>query len=188
MKMIVGLGNIGKEYDQTRHNVGFMTVDAFAQELGVNFKQDGQHHAFVAEGWVGTDKVLLVKPTTYMNLSGEAVAPLMNYYNLEVEDILIIQDDMDMELGRLRLRTKGSAGGHNGIKSIISHLGTQSFNRLKFGIAHPKHEKQAVINFVLGKFNKDDAITVDQSIQIAKKMMNDFVQGQPMDQLMNQYN
>ncbi|QIL49913.1 aminoacyl-tRNA hydrolase [Weissella coleopterorum] len=188
MKMIVGLGNIGKEYDQTRHNVGFMTIDAFAQELNINFKQDGPHRAFVAEGWVGTDKVLLVKPTTYMNLSGEAVAPLMKYYHLNLADLLIVQDDMDMELGRLRLRSKGSAGGHNGIKSIINHLGTQDFNRLKFGIAHPKHEKQAVINFVLGKFDKNDAITVDQSIQVAKKMMQDFVQGKPVDQIMNQYN
>jgi len=188
MKMIVGLGNIGKEYDRTRHNIGFMTVDAFAEQYQAKFKQDGPHKAFVADLRVGTEKVLLVKPTTYMNLSGEAVRPLLDYYNLDVADLLVIQDDMDLEFGKLRLRAKGSAGGHNGIKSLIAQLGTQEFNRLKFGIAHPKHEKQAVVDFVLGKFGKDDEPDLLRGIDTAQKIIEDFAAGLEINELMNKYN
>lgn len=188
MKIIVGLGNIGKKYDQTRHNIGFMTVDAMADKLGLTFKQEANHQALIATGLVNNEKVLLVKPTTYMNLSGETVGSLVRYYQLDLADLLVIQDDMDMELGRLRLRTKGSAGGHNGIKSIIAHLKTSEFNRLKFGIAHPKHDQQAVVNFVLGKFNAEDMITVQASLDRAVEIMEAFCQGTSMSELMNQFN
>ncbi|MCM0582025.1 aminoacyl-tRNA hydrolase [Weissella diestrammenae] len=188
MKMIVGLGNVGQKYDQTRHNIGFMVIDAFAQKHGVTFKQDGPHQAYVATLRIGAEKVLLVKPTTYMNLSGEAVGSLVKYYKLALDDLLIVQDDMDLALGKLRLREKGSAGGHNGIKSVIAHLGTSEFNRLKFGIAHPKHEKKAVVDFVLGKFDADDQIDILQGIDISEQLITDFCEGHTMATLMNQYN
>jgi PTH1 family peptidyl-tRNA hydrolase len=188
MKMIVGLGNIGKEYDKTRHNIGFMSVDALADKYGATFKQDGAHNAFVADIRIDGEKVLLVKPTTYMNDSGRAVGPLMDYYDLDIADLLVVQDDMDMDLGRLRLRAKGSAGGHNGIKSIANHLNTQTFNRLKFGIGHPAHVHQAVIDYVLGKFGKDDEPDVLRGIDGAIAIFEAFASGQDMPALMNQFN
>jgi PTH1 family peptidyl-tRNA hydrolase len=188
MKMIVGLGNIGKEYHETRHNIGFMTVDAMADKYGATFKQDGAHSAFVADIRVDGEKVLLVKPTTYMNDSGRAVGPLMSYYDLDVADLLVVQDDMDMDLGRLRLRTKGSAGGHNGIKSIAAHLDTQTFNRLKFGIGHPAHVHKAVVDFVLGKFGKDEQPDVQLGIDKALDIFEAFASGKTMPDLMNQFN
>lgn len=188
MKMIVGLGNIGQEYDKTRHNIGFMTVDALAEAQGVNFNLDSKHHALVASTMMDGEKVLLVKPTTYMNESGQAVAPLMDYYKLALEDLLVVQDDMDMDLGRLRLRAKGSAGGHNGIKSIINHLGTQNFGRLKFGIGHPSHQHQAVIDYVLGKFGKDEEIDVLRGIDKAQGIFAAFANGDDMPTMMNAFN
>ena len=188
MKMIVGLGNIGKEYDQTRHNVGFMTVDALADKYQATFKQDGAHHAFVADVRINNEKVLLVKPTTYMNDSGQAVRPLVDYYKLDLADLLVVQDDMDMDLGRLRLRQKGSAGGHNGIKSIANQLVTQKFNRLKFGIGHPAHVHQAVVDYVLGRFGKDEQPDLLAGLDKAVEIFEDFAAGKDMPMLMNQFN
>lgn len=188
MKMIVGLGNIGKEYDRTRHNIGFMTVDALADKHNATFKQDGAHNAFVADVRIAGEKVLLVKPTTYMNDSGRAVRPLMDYYDLDIPDLLVVQDDMDMELGRLRLRQKGSAGGHNGIKSIAQHLDTQTFNRLKFGVGHPVHTQKAVVDFVLGKFGKDEEPEMLGGIDKALDIFEAFASGSDMPTLMNKFN
>lgn len=188
MKMIVGLGNIGRDYDQTRHNIGFITLDALAEKEGLTFKQDSDHHAFVADWFNNGEKVLLVKPTTYMNDSGRAVRPLMDYYKIDLEDILIVHDDMDMDLGRLRLRAKGSAGGHNGLKSIANHLNTQKFNRLKFGISHPQHTHQAVIDYVLGKFGKEEAADLMAGIDKALDIFADFAAGDDIQTLMNRYN
>lgn len=152
MKMIVGLGNIGKEYDKTRHNTGFMVVDELAKKHDINnFKV--QSDALIADFRVNGEKVLLVKPTTYMNDSGRAVRPLMDYYDVDLNDMIVAYDDMDMPVGKIRLRQKGSAGGHNGIKSIIAHVGTQSFNRVRVGIDHPT--KESVVDYVLGKFRKE---------------------------------
>lgn len=186
--MIVGLGNIGPKYAKTRHNIGFMTVDALAEKYSTQFKQDGPHSAFVAEVHIAGEKVLLVKPTTYMNDSGRAVGPLMTYYHLDLADLLVVQDDMDIELGKLRLRQKGSAGGHNGIKSIIAHLGTDKFNRLKFGIEHPRHEQKAVVDFVLGQFGKDEQPDILAGIDKAVAIFEAFSDGTDMPTLMNKFN
>ncbi|WJI91132.1 aminoacyl-tRNA hydrolase [Weissella viridescens] len=188
MKMIVGLGNIGREYDRTRHNVGFIVLDALADKYDLTFKQDSEHHAFVANWFFNGEKVLLVKPTTFMNDSGRAVRPLMDYYKIELEDILIVHDDMDMDLGKIRLRAKGSAGGHNGIKSIANHLNTQNFNRLKFGISHPKHTHQAVIDFVLGKFGEDEQVELAAGVDKSLDIFEDFAAGDDIQTLMNHYN
>lgn len=187
MKMIVGLGNIGAEYVATRHNVGFMVIDALAAELNVNLKKVKQE-AFIAQVQLAGEKVLLVQPTTYMNDSGRAVAALMNYYNIDIEDILIIFDDMDRKMGSLRLRQKGSAGGHNGIKSIIAHTGTQEFKRLKFGIDHPEHTKDAVVNYVLGKFSKDQQAPLQDGIIDAIRIIEDWVDKDDFQATMNRFN
>lgn len=153
MKIIVGLGNPGAEYAQTRHNIGFMVVDGLAKELGVSLDKN-QHKAKVGQGHVGREKVILVKPQTYMNLSGQAVVALMNWYKLAPEDLLVISDDMDLPTGYLRIRKNGSAGGQNGLKNIIELLGTQEFSRMRVGIGRPEHGS---VDHVLGKITTAEA-------------------------------
>ena len=133
-KLIVGLGNPGDKYFETKHNVGFMLVDQMAKSLNLTFSHDKIFQADIASTFLNGEKVYFVKPTTFMNESGKAVHALLTYYGLDIEDLLVIYDDLDMEVGKIRLRAKGSAGGHNGIKSIISHLGTNVFPRIKVGV------------------------------------------------------
>ncbi|AXR44006.1 aminoacyl-tRNA hydrolase [Pediococcus pentosaceus] len=185
MKMIVGLGNIGKEYDKTRHNTGFMVIDELAKKHDINnFKV--QSDALIADFRVNGEKVLLVKPTTYMNDSGRAVRPLMDYYDVDLNDMIVAYDDMDMPVGKIRLRQKGSAGGHNGIKSIIAHVGTQSFNRVRIGIDHPT--KESVVDYVLGKFRKEQITDFEIGVQNAVAALEDWTTIENFSQLMNKYN
>lgn len=187
MKMIVGLGNIGSEYALTRHNVGFMVVDAWAKDLNLTFKRVKQD-AYIAQTQIDGEKVIIVKPTTYMNDSGKAVIALMNYYDLSVDDVLVVFDDMDRKMGSLKLRQKGSAGGHNGIKSIIAYVGTQEFKRLKFGIDHPIHTKDAVVNYVLGKFSKDQQQPLQDGIILAMQIIEDWLKNDNFQATMNKFN
>ncbi len=150
-KLLVGLGNPGDKYFETKHNVGFMLIDQLAKKQNVTFKHDNIFQADLASFFLNGEKIYLVKPTTFMNESGKAVHALLTYYGLDIEDLLIIYDDLDMEVGKIRLRAKGSAGGHNGIKSIIQHIGTQTFNRVKIGIGRPKNG-MSVVNHVLSTF------------------------------------
>ncbi len=183
--MIVGLGNIGKEYDRTRHNTGFMVIDALAEKHDVtNFKI--QNDAMIADFRVNGEKVLLVKPTTYMNDSGRAVRPLMDYFDVDLEDMIVVYDDMDMPVGKIRLRQKGSAGGHNGIKSIIAHVGTQAFNRVRVGIDHP--DKESVVDYVLGKFRKEQETDFEIGVQNTIKALEDWIEVDDFSRLMNKYN
>lgn len=162
-KLIVGLGNPGKEYDDTRHNIGFAVVDAFARQHGIAVtKKD--HQALVGDGRVGETRVFLMKPQTFMNLSGQAVASLLRMKPLETADILVVADDIALPLGRLRLRTEGSAGGHNGLKSLIAHLHGQAFPRLRFGVGAPR-DPSVQIDFVLGKFGRSERADVDEGIE-----------------------
>lgn len=158
MKLIVGLGNPTKEYENTRHNIGFMAVDALGDKSGIRI-DTLKHKALIGKGVIGGQKVILAKPVTYMNLSGEAVREISDYYKIPAEDILIIFDDISLDVGRMRIRKKGSAGGHNGIKSIIAHLGTTDFPRIKVGIG-AKKEGQDLADYVLGKFSKADRETL----------------------------
>lgn len=153
MKAIIGLGNPGTKYMKTKHNVGFMTVDEIADQKATSFNKK-QFEAEVAEYFENGEKILLIKPQTFMNESGRSVSPLMSYYNLQLKDVLVIYDDLDLSTGKIRLRTKGSAGGHNGVKSLISHLGTQEIQRIKVGIDRPLPGKD-VISHVLGTFPKE---------------------------------
>jgi len=158
MKLYVGLGNPGKKYDQTRHNIGFMVIDALAKKWDVSMNADKKFKGEIGSTHINGEKILLLKPTTYMNLSGESIQAVMDFYDLENEDILVIYDDLDMETGKVRGREKGSAGGHNGIKSTILHLAGEEFKRLKIGIGKPPHGK--VNDHVLSRFTDDELIDV----------------------------
>lgn len=163
MKLIVGLGNIGREYANTRHNIGFMVADELASRYKLSFGKEDRG-AYCAE-FRAPEKILIIKPTTYMNLSGFAVGAYANFYHLAPEDIAVIQDDMDLPVGQLRIRRKGSAGGHNGIKSIAEHLGSEDFLRFKIGIGHPEHDNRAVISHVLHPFSETDKASVAKAVK-----------------------
>lgn len=154
MKLIAGLGNIGNNYAFTRHNAGFMVVDKMALDNNVSFKEVSKLRAFVASIKTPNEDYILIKPTTYMNLSGEAIQLVMNYYKISIADLLVVYDDLSLELGKIRYRANGSDGGHNGIKSIIKNLNTKDFARLKIGIGpQPNIPSEA---FVLQKFTDDE--------------------------------
>ncbi|QWU16334.1 peptidyl-tRNA hydrolase, PTH1 family [Paenibacillus sophorae] len=154
MKWMVGLGNPGPQYAKTRHNVGFMALDELARRHGIVFNQN-KCKSVIGEGVIGGIKTVLIKPMTYMNLSGEAVRAYMDYYKVSLEDMIVVYDDLDTEVGKIRLRYQGSAGGHNGIKSIIQHTGTQTFNRVRMGISRPE-PGYAIVDYVLGSFPKKE--------------------------------
>jgi PTH1 family peptidyl-tRNA hydrolase len=157
MKLIVGLGNPGPQYERTRHNVGFRVVDRLAEKWGFTWSER-RARAILAGGTVGTEKIILAKPLTYMNLSGESVGELARWYKVPPEDILIIYDELDLPTGRVRLRPGGSAAGHNGMRDIIDKLHTSDFPRLRVGIGRPKHSRMQGRDHVLSAANGDDAI------------------------------
>ncbi len=185
MKMIIGLGNPGKKYEKTRHNIGFLVIDELAKQYGVELNQT-KHHALYAIAHTPKGKVLLVKPYTYMNLSGEAVAPLMKYYDIDVEDIVVIYDDLDLGTGKLRLRQRGSAGGHNGIKSLIQHLGTQNFNRIRIGISRPPTGMK-VPDYVLANFRDEEQPDMELAIKKSADACTLWLD-KPFLEVMNDYN
>ncbi|GBG10303.1 aminoacyl-tRNA hydrolase [Paenibacillus agaridevorans] len=152
MKWIVGLGNPGTQYRDTRHNVGFMVIDELAKRWGISVTGT-KCKALIGEGNVGGTKVVLIKPMTYMNLSGESVRSFLDYFKADLADGIVVYDDLDTEIGKLRLRYQGSAGGHNGIKSLIQHLGTQTFDRIRMGISRPQ-PGMVISDYVLSPFPK----------------------------------
>ena len=166
MKLIVGLGNPTKEYEATRHNVGFMVLDHLADEMNVRIDQKKFKGKYVKLKYKGED-VILLKPMTYMNNSGESVIQVMNFFKVDVEDLIVIYDDLDMPTGKLRLRQSGSAGGHNGIKSIIAHVQTQNFKRIRVGI--DRHPHIPVVDYVLGKFTKEQQPFIQEGIENASQ-------------------
>lgn len=184
MKVIVGLGNPGAQYANTPHSVGFEVVDAIAAELGLEWETKKAFSCLMAKGVFAGVPVLLVKPQTYMNLSGDSVAPVVKYHNATHADLIVVQDDIDIPLGRLRIRKNGSCGGHNGIRNIIERLGSQSFIRLKVGVGK---DKSNVIGHVLGKFDPASRTTVDKvvsaSVQAVASILRDGV-----DKAMNVFN
>lgn len=186
MKCIVGLGNIGKKYEDTRHNVGFMVVDEFLNKHNIALdKQKFKGNYTIAT--INGEKVLIIEPMTYMNLSGEAVRPLMDYYKVDIDDLVVLYDDLDMPQGRIRIRQKGSAGGQNGMRSIIQHLGTQEFKRIRLGIGRPEGRKP-VVDYVLQKFSPDEMITMQKVIDHTIEALETFVGGEKFENVMNQYN
>lgn len=177
MKLIVGLGNPGSNYEQTRHNVGFMTVDAYASSVGANFKLEPKLKGMIANVNVFGKKAILLKPMTYMNLSGESVQLVMNYYKIDKEDLLVISDDLDSHTGRVRLRANGSAGGHNGLKSVEKCISTSEYKRLKIGI--DRSSVIPVIDWVLQRFTKDEMSLINEAIDKSVKAIDDYVRGLP---------
>ena len=172
MKMIVGLGNPGKEYERTRHNVGFMVIERLAQEMNVSISNSKFKGEYVKLKYKGED-IILLKPMTYMNLSGESVIQVMKFFKLDIQDLLVIYDDLDMPTGKLRLRESGSAGGHNGIKNIISQVGTQSFKRIRVGI--DRHPYIPVVDYVLGRFQKEEQSLIEEGIENAVKAIQVYL-------------
>ena len=184
MKIIVGLGNPGVQYANTPHSVGFEAVEAIAASIGAAWELKKSYNALLARGTFAGQSVLLVKPQTYMNLSGESVAPLVKYSNATPSDLLVIQDDIDLPVGRIRVRKNGSCGGHNGIRNIIERLGTQDFARLKLGVGK---DRSNVIGHVLGKFDPTTRKTMDLVVAEAVKASAAILRDGP-DRAMNAYN
>ena len=187
MKLVVALGNIGREYAGTRHNIGFMTADLLAERWGDTEAWRKADNAFYLEKRM-PEKCWLIKPTTYMNNSGVAVADFANFYHIPPEDVLVIQDDMDLPVGTLRIRRKGSSGGHNGLKSIERALGSQAYPRIKVGIGHPVHQEQAVISHVLHPFQGEDKEKVQEALEQAADAVEAWMKGAAVGELMQQFN
>ena len=152
MYLVVGLGNPGKEYEGTRHNIGFDVIDCLAYKYNIDINRI-KFKGIYGEGIINGNKVILLKPNTYMNLSGESIKEVINFYKLDTSEIIVIYDDISLNVGRMRIREKGSAGGHNGIKSIIANLGNDVFPRVKIGVGQPEHN---LVSHVLGNFSNDD--------------------------------
>ena len=194
MYLIVGLGNPGKQYDMTRHNIGFHTIDYIADKYGAKLTKL-KFKAVYGEATISGEKVYLVKPQTYMNLSGDSVGEMAQFYKIPPENIIVINDDISLDVGRIRVRPKGSAGGHNGIKSIIAHLGTQEFPRVKVGVGEkpamgvgaPKHEDYDLADFVLGRFTKEEIPVMEDAIVKAEKAVAEIIKN-GVQSAMNKYN
>ena len=161
MYLVVGLGNPGKEYEGTRHNIGFEAIDYLSDKYNIELNREKFKGVF-GEGFIKGKKVILLKPTTYMNLSGESIREVVNFYKISNEEVIVIYDDISLEVGRLRIREKGSHGGHNGIKSIIANLGTDVFPRVKIGVGAPKGN---LVSHVLGKFSDDEVEILRETIK-----------------------
>ena len=184
MKLIVGLGNPGKEYENTRHNVGFHFIDNFADSLGLKIEKD-KFNGLYCETIINNQKIILLKPQKYMNLSGEVVRKYVDFFKIKIEDILVISDDLDMNVGKIRLRGSGSSGGHNGLKNIAQNLGTEEFKRLKIGISNNKEIDTK--DYVLGKLSKEDKKILEEKEDEIRDLLNDFV-SLDFDKLMCKYN
>lgn len=185
MKIIVGLGNPEKKYDGTRHNIGYAVLDRIADKYNISMDIK-KHKGLCGKGIIEGEKVVLVKPMTYMNLSGECVREVADYYKAGPQDILVIFDDISLEPGKIRIRAKGSAGGHNGIKSIIAHLGSEQFARIKCGIGE-KPKGYDLADYVLGHFSKDELEIIDSGIQRAQEACA-CILTQGIDAAMNKFN
>jgi peptidyl-tRNA hydrolase, PTH1 family len=185
MKCIVGLGNPGKQYAHTRHNIGFEVIDTLSRQLGISLDQS-KFNGLYGIGFHEGKKVLLLKPLTYMNLSGESIRAVIDYYQIDLEDLLVIYDDLDLPVGKVRLRQKGSPGGHNGIKSTVAHLGTQQFNRIRIGIDRPQ-TGMSVPDYVLGRFQQEEKAFTLEAVKKSADACVSWLE-KPFIQVMNEFN
>ena len=186
MKCIVGLGNIGKRFELTKHNIGFEVIDYMLERN--QFKLDKQKYkgAYTIERLAG-EKVIFIEPMTMMNLSGDAVGPLMKYYDIDIDDLLVLYDDLDLPQGEIRLRQKGSAGGHNGMKSIIQALGTDQFKRIRIGVDRPSNG-MSIVDYVLQKFSKQEMDTMNKVIEHSARAVEAYIESSRFDHVMNEFN
>jgi PTH1 family peptidyl-tRNA hydrolase len=183
--LIVGLGNPGREYRNTRHNIGFLAIDALAKSLNVTLGKV-QSKALVGQGKIGSNKVILVKPQTYMNLSGQAVSGLLNFYKISAENLIVIHDDIDLPFGTIRIRPGGGSAGQRGVKSIIEKVGTQEFARMRLGVGRPPGQMEAAA-YVLQPFTKEDEEFLVNLLAKAAEAANEFVNN-GLNAAMNKYN
>ncbi len=183
MKLIVGLGNKGNEYKNTRHNVGFMALDEYLKKYHLELNKS-KFDGLYCETNINGEKVILLEPQKYMNLSGDVIIKYVNYFKIDISDILIIHDDMDLEIGTYKIRYKGGPGGHNGLKNIESNLKTDEYKRIKIGISKNNID---MIDYVLGKFSSDELAKLNTVIKIIPDIINDFV-SLSFENLMNKYN
>ncbi len=184
--IIVGLGNPGAEYERTRHNAGFMAIDRLCDSLGVRCDR-AKFKALVCEATIGESRVLIMKPQTFMNKSGEAISEASRFYKIPADKIIVLSDDISLGVGKLRIRKKGSAGGHNGLKSIIEHLGTQEFPRIKLGVGEKPHPDYDMVDWVLGKFSAQDLNTLTKAIENVPSALAILVGGD-VERAMNLFN
>ncbi len=184
MKLIVGLGNPGKEYENTRHNIGFQTIDLFAQKLGITISKSKFNGLYV-ETLIHNEKTILLKPQSYINLSGEVIRRFVDFYKIDTKDILIISDDLDLSVGTYKLKKKGSSGGHNGLKNIELHLGTQEYCRIKIGISNNKNIDTK--DYVLGKISTSENELLNKVKNDIQFVLEDYFT-MSFDNLMNKYN
>ena len=186
MKLFVGLGNPGLKYERTRHNAGFMVIDQLSKAWNIQLSEEKKFKGEIGRGVVKGEKVILLKPTTFMNLSGESVRAVMDFYDVDIEDLIVIYDDLDLPHGKIRMRLKGSAGGHNGIKSIIAHTGTQNFMRVKVGVGE-KPSGWDLADYVLGHFSDEDNTKLKEIMPDIIQAVTLMVQGD-VDKAMNDFN
>ena len=184
--LVVFLGNPGLKYTDTRHNAGFMTGDALSKSLGVSINR-ARFQALVGECTIGEERVLLMKPQTYMNLSGDAAIQAVNFYKIPPAHVLVVSDEISLPIGRLRVRTKGSAGGHNGLKSLIARLGTEDFPRIRLGVGAPPHPDYDMADWVLSSFRNQDAEDMAKAVSRAAEAVVCYISEGP-DKAMNKFN
>lgn len=186
MKLIVGLGNPGAQYDDTRHNIGFNAVTALADEIGISCFRN-KFQGKVGEGSYRGEKAVILMPHTFMNLSGNSLIEAVKFYKLDPEkDVVVVYDDMDLEIGKIRIKEKGSSGGHNGVKSIIAHIG-ENFLRVKCGIGKPVSKEQ-VVNYVLSKFSKEERKEISSMLDITVEALKEIITTEKYDKVMQKYN
>ena len=185
MYLIVGLGNPEQDYSKTRHNMGFNTVNKLAKEYDIEIDKS-KFKGLYGTGIIENEKVVILKPQTFMNLSGESIRETMDFYKINVEDIIVIYDDIDVEPGKIKIRKKGGAGSHNGMKSVVENLKTEEFSRIRVGIGAPKY-KSGMINYVLGSIPEDEAKLLDKGTTIAKDAIKEIIKN-GIDIAMNKYN
>lgn len=187
MKVVVGLGNPGKEYEKTLHNLGFMAIDLLAEKLYCDFYKKSQLKCMLAEVNFQGEKVLLVKPLTFMNLSGECVRPVVDYFKVDLKDMLVIYDDIDIDVGQIRFKPFGKSGTHNGMRNIELHLGDTGFARVRIG-TKKDNDEMTLVDYVLSNIRKDVKDVYDRAVERAAECAFDFVKGVDVDRLMNVYN
>ena len=187
MKLIVGLGNIGKDYQNTRHNIGFMVLDNLCKKWDFNFTSNNKFKSEIFKTKISGSDVIFLKPSTYMNLSGEAILKVKNFYNIDISNILVIVDDINLPIGSIRLRQKGSAGGHNGLKNIEKMLNTSDYKRLRIGVSN-KFLNGMMVEYVLGKFSQDELNILNNLFPDINNLVLDFIKDENFSNIMSKYN
>jgi PTH1 family peptidyl-tRNA hydrolase len=188
LKILVGLGNPGLRYEFTRHNIGFRIVDSLARDIGTEFKKVKSYYSLISRGTINNHKVMLIKPQTFMNLSGRAVSKVVSYYKIPLRDLLIVYDDLNLELGQIRIRKKGSTGGHKGIESIMQYLNSEDIPRLRIGIGNPSvNFNFDCVSYVLSNFNNDEEDKIEEVIQLSTEAIKTIIED-GFEKAMRKYN